>query len=188
MQHSDFHGAWCRGYTRQRSIPLSCEPVVLQLLPRRTGSLASFAPNSRPSGSAALATSSTLVSISTALTEPALTNTVFAIFNLVFLPVVYFLYPETANRTLEDRKHFRIGHAANTYRLVLTCLLVDDYFDRDSPHKTIIPINDKVAKQHKRPLEAIEAERRRVEAATEAEATYYKGSNKQFVEHVEEAD
>lgn len=65
---------------------------------------------------------------------------------------------------------------------------MDDYFDRDSPHKTIIRINDKVAKQHKRPLEAIEAERRRVEAATEAEAAYAKGSTKQFVEHVEEAD
>lgn len=66
---------------------------------------------------------------------------VFACFNLVFVAVVYFLYPETANRTLED---------------------LDAYFDRDSGHKTIIPIGDKVAKQTTRPLEAIEAEARRV--------------------------
>ncbi|KAI7967973.1 hypothetical protein EIK77_000714 [Talaromyces pinophilus] len=66
---------------------------------------------------------------------------VFACFNLIFVAVVYFLYPETANRTLED---------------------LDAYFDRDSGHKTIIPIDDKVAKQTARPLEAIEAEARRI--------------------------
>ncbi|KKY27206.1 putative glycerol proton symporter of the plasma subject to glucose-induced inactivation [Phaeomoniella chlamydospora] len=66
---------------------------------------------------------------------------IFAILNLVFIPVVYFLYPETANRTLED---------------------LDEYFDRDSPHTTIIRFGDKVAKQHQRPIEAIEAEARRV--------------------------
>ncbi|KAJ5826373.1 hypothetical protein N7474_003511 [Penicillium riverlandense] len=71
---------------------------------------------------------------------------IFAVFNIAFIPVVYFLYPETAYRTLED---------------------LDVYFDRDSPHPTIIPINDKVAKQCKRPLEAIEAEANRV-AATKA--------------------
>jgi hypothetical protein len=46
---------------------------------------------------------------------------------------VYFLYPETSNRTLED---------------------LDAYFDIDSPHKTIIPVGDRVAKQRDRPLEA----------------------------------
>lgn len=56
---------------------------------------------------------------------------------------MYFLYPETAYRTLED---------------------LDVYFDQDSHHRTIIRIHDKVAKQSKRPLEAIEAEARRVEA------------------------
>ncbi|PCG95412.1 Major facilitator superfamily domain, general substrate transporter [Penicillium occitanis (nom. inval.)] len=66
---------------------------------------------------------------------------IFACFNLIFVAVVYFLYPETANRTLED---------------------LDAYFDRDSGHKTIIPIDDKVAKQTARPLEAIEAEARRI--------------------------
>lgn len=35
----------------------------------------------------------------------------------------------------------------------------------DSPHKTIIPISDKIAKQRERPLEAIEAEQARIEAA-----------------------
>lgn len=89
---------------------------------------------------------------------------IFAALNLAFLPVVYFLYPETANRTLED---------------------LDDYFDRDSPHKTIIPIGDKVAKQHQRPVEAIEAERRRVEAA-ETEGEYASKMDKQVTEHIEE--
>jgi hypothetical protein len=62
----------------------------------------------------------------------------------VFIAVVYFLYPETANRSLED---------------------LDAYFDRDSGHTTIIPIGDKVAKGTARPLEAIEAEARRVAAS-----------------------
>ncbi|EOD52545.1 putative hexose carrier protein [Neofusicoccum parvum UCRNP2] len=42
---------------------------------------------------------------------------IFACFNLIFIPTVYFLYPETANRTLED---------------------LDEYFDRDSGNSTII--------------------------------------------------
>lgn len=41
---------------------------------------------------------------------------------------------------------------------------LDAYFDIDSPHKTIIPIGDKTAKQRERPLEAIEAEQARIEA------------------------
>lgn len=90
----------------------------------------------------------------------------FAVFNLAFIPIVYFLYPETANRTLED---------------------LDDYFDKSSPHRTIIRIGDKVAKQHRRPAEAIEAERRRVESANfSADGDAVKGG-KQFVEHVEVA-
>ncbi|KAJ5613291.1 hypothetical protein N7510_006485 [Penicillium lagena] len=86
---------------------------------------------------------------------------IFAVFNIAFIPVVYFLYPETAYRTLED---------------------LDVYFDRDSPHATIIPINDKVAKQCKRPLEAIEAEANRV-AATKA-IDFKTGTS----EHVEDVD
>lgn len=66
---------------------------------------------------------------------------IFAALNLFFLPVVYFLYPETMQRTLED---------------------LDAYFDIDSPHKTIIPISDKVAKQRSRPTEMIEAEAERI--------------------------
>ena len=81
---------------------------------------------------------------------------------VAFIPVVYFLYPETANRTLED---------------------LDDYFDRDSGHKTIIPIGDKIAKQHQRPQEAIDAERRRIAMATESEILQRKMSETGHVEH-----
>ena len=63
---------------------------------------------------------------------------------MAFIFVVYFLYPETANRTLED---------------------LDAYFDRDSGHSIIIPIGDKVAKSTKRPQEAIDAEASRVAMA-----------------------
>jgi hypothetical protein len=91
---------------------------------------------------------------------------VFAVFNLAFIPIVYFLYPETANRTLED---------------------LDDYFDKSSPHRTIIRIGDKVAKQHHRPAEAIEAERRRVESANFATKDDAVKGGKQYVEHVEVA-
>lgn len=70
-----------------------------------------------------------------------MTHPVFALFNLIFLPLVYFLYPETANRTLED---------------------LDDYFDMDSNHNTIIPVGDRIAKQRERPAEAYEAERKRI--------------------------
>ncbi|RJE19908.1 sugar transporter [Aspergillus sclerotialis] len=69
---------------------------------------------------------------------------IFASFNLAFIIIVYFLYPETANRTLED---------------------LDAYFDLDSGHPTIIRIGDKEAKQTARPIEAIEAEARRIEAS-----------------------
>lgn len=85
---------------------------------------------------------------------------IFAAFNLLFLPVVYFLYPETMQRRLGD---------------------LDAYFDIDSPHKTIIPIGDKVAKQRDRPVELIEAEQERIEVG--------KGSveAKEFSSHVERA-
>ncbi|KXT14309.1 hypothetical protein AC579_8430 [Pseudocercospora musae] len=88
----------------------------------------------------------------------------FAVFNVAFLPVVYFLYPETANRTLED---------------------LDDYFDKDSPHRIPIPIGDKIAKQHQRPAEAIEAEQKRIALATESQRIDRKGSvDAAFVENV----
>jgi hypothetical protein len=75
------------------------------------------------------------------------------------------LYPETANRTLED---------------------LHDYFDRDSAHKTIIPTGDKVAKQHQRPQEAIDAERRRIAMATESEAIQRKLSETGYIENISE--
>lgn len=90
----------------------------------------------------------------------------FAVFNLAFIPIVYFLYPETANRTLED---------------------LDDYFDKSSPHRSIIRIGDKVAKQHHRPAEAIEAERRRVESANFGTKDDAAKGGKPYVEHVEVA-
>ncbi|KAF2679419.1 general substrate transporter [Lentithecium fluviatile CBS 122367] len=70
---------------------------------------------------------------------------IFAIFNLLFIVVVYFLYPETAGRTLED---------------------LNAYFDIDSGNKWYIPIGDKIAKSSTRPLAAIEAEEARVQAAS----------------------
>ena len=90
----------------------------------------------------------------------------FAVFNLAFIPIVYFLYPETTNRTLED---------------------LDDYFDKSSPHRTVIRIGDKVAKQHHRPAEAIEAERRRVDSANFTTKDDAVKGGKQYVEHVEVA-
>jgi Sugar (and other) transporter len=88
--------------------------------------------------------------------------TVFAAFNLLFIPVVYFLYPETANRTLED---------------------IDEYFDVDSGHTTIIPFGDKATKSTARPQEAIDAEIRRVTVA-DKKVTAQKSS----AVHVEQMD
>jgi hypothetical protein len=86
----------------------------------------------------------------------------FAIFNLAFIPIVYFLYPETANRSLED---------------------MNEYFDADSGHGTFIKISDKVAKQHARPAEAIEAEQRRITSALESETVLTKRGAK--IDHIE---
>ncbi|KAF4627587.1 hypothetical protein G7Y89_g10564 [Cudoniella acicularis] len=89
-------------------------------------------------------------------------RTIFASFNLLFLPVVYFLYPETSNRTLED---------------------IDEYFDIDSGHTTIISIGDKATKSTARPQEAIDAELRRVTVADKKVE-----AQKSAVTHVEEID
>ncbi|CAI7612771.1 unnamed protein product [Penicillium pancosmium] len=72
----------------------------------------------------------------------------------------YRFYIKTAYRTLED---------------------LDVYFDRDSHHPTIIPISDKVAKQSKRPLEAMEAEALRVATTKAIDA-------KLATEHVEDIE
>ncbi|OAA68573.1 General substrate transporter [Niveomyces insectorum RCEF 264] len=74
---------------------------------------------------------------------------IFAVFNLAFIFVVYFLYPETANRTLED---------------------LDAYFDKDSGHGIIIPIGDKQTKSTERPQEAIDAEASRVAMAANVDS------------------
>lgn len=59
--------------------------------------------------------------------------------------MVYFLYPETAGRTLED---------------------LNAYFDIDSGNTWYIPIGDKIAKSSVRPVAAIEAEEARIHAAS----------------------
>lgn len=74
---------------------------------------------------------------------------------------MYFLYPETANRTLED---------------------LDAYFDRDSGHPTIIPIGDKTSKSSRRPQEAIDAEASRVAMAAKVDSKNKSGA----VEHAED--
>ncbi|ORY64475.1 general substrate transporter [Pseudomassariella vexata] len=75
---------------------------------------------------------------------------IFACLNIVFVPVVYFFYPETANRTLED---------------------LDLYFDKNSGNNTVIAISNKKAKQKLRPLEYVEAERQRIYHETETVKT-----------------
>ncbi len=78
--------------------------------------------------------------------------------------MVYFLYPETSNRTLED---------------------IDEYFDLDSGHRSIIPIGDKTAKSTARPQEAIDAEVRRV---TTSSVQFGKKLGDPTTVHVEDAD
>lgn len=87
---------------------------------------------------------------------------IFAAFNLLFIPVVYFLYPETANRSLED---------------------IDQYFDVDSGHTTIIPLGDKATKSTARPQEAIDGELRRVTVADKKAI-----AQKSIAVHVEHVD
>ncbi|KAI9820746.1 MAG: hypothetical protein M1827_005116 [Pycnora praestabilis] len=84
----------------------------------------------------------------------------FACFNLIFLPVVYFFYPKTSDRTLED---------------------LDYYFDIDSPPHTLVPNTEKTAKQRARPVKLIEAEAQRVETGKELVGS------KAFSSHVEYA-
>lgn len=64
---------------------------------------------------------------------------VFTIFNAAFMPVIYFLYPETANRTLED---------------------LDDYY-RHNPK--LIVVGDKDVTSSKRPRKYVEKEEAEVE-------------------------
>jgi hypothetical protein len=66
------------------------------------------------------------------------------VFNFSFVPIVYFFYPETAGRTLED---------------------LDRYFESDAGKKIIV-CKDKVATSSKRPLEFIEREEMQVRRAS----------------------
>lgn len=150
-RHSGVLGAWFRGSIRQKSTVCPCAPRVLRQLHPPTGSSALCVRNllrrpSQASGTVFISvrTITRLLSVGFQLTRSRI---VFACFNLIFIPTVYFLYPETANRTLED---------------------LDEYFDRESGNSTIIKVGNKVAKQRERPVEVIEAERRRIEEVAPA--------------------
>jgi hypothetical protein len=62
---------------------------------------------------------------------------------------------------------------------------LDEYFDIDSGHKTIIPLGDKISKSTARPQEMIDAERRRVTEATGKKILSGKGADAYDVEHHE---
>ncbi|KAF9771622.1 hypothetical protein IL306_010732 [Fusarium sp. DS 682] len=91
---------------------------------------------------------------------------VFTIFNAFFMPVIYFLYPETANRTLED---------------------LDEYY-RTSPE--LIVTKDKDAICSKRPAKYIEQEAARMRRAAEpaSDMTHDTTSKAATNEHVEKSD
>jgi hypothetical protein len=80
----------------------------------------------------------------------------FTVFNAVCLPIIYFLYPETANRTLED---------------------LDTYYRSNPP---LIVIGDKDATSSKRPLQYIEREDAEVQRTADKVAD---GVPAQAVEH-----
>ena len=71
-------------------------------------------------------------------------------FNAAFVPLVYFLYPETADRTLED---------------------LDAYY-RDSP--PLLVFRDKDVTSSKRPQKYIEAEQDEIRRASSADAATFR--------------
>lgn len=75
---------------------------------------------------------------------------IWVVFNLVFVPTVYFFYPETANRTLED---------------------LDTYY-RDSP--PLLVFRDKDVTGTKRPAKFIEAEYENVRRASSVDAATFR--------------
>ena len=78
---------------------------------------------------------------------------IWVVFNLAFVPLVYFLYPETADRTLED---------------------IDAYY-RDSP--PLLVFRDKDVTSSKRPAKYIEAEEDEVRRASSVDpSTFRRGS------------
>ncbi|KAF4339601.1 hexose carrier [Fusarium beomiforme] len=92
---------------------------------------------------------------------------VFTVFNAAFLPVIYFLYPETANRTLED---------------------LDEYYRNNPP---LIVTGDKDAICSKRPLKYVEREQthlRRVNGATDGGVASHEKGHIGSNEHIEATD
>ena len=69
---------------------------------------------------------------------------IWTVFNLVFVPTIYFFYPETADRTLED---------------------LDAYY-RESP--PLLVFRDKDVTSSKRPQKYIEAEKEEIRRASSA--------------------
>ncbi|KKK24915.1 MFS sugar transporter [Aspergillus rambellii] len=86
---------------------------------------------------------------------------VWTVLNAVFLPVIYFFYPETANRTLED---------------------VDAYYRSDPP---LIVVKDPDAISTKRPLKFIEHEDEEVQRkAKDTHSVLFKSSDSTYAEHL----
>ncbi|KAL2829594.1 hypothetical protein BJY01DRAFT_254946, partial [Aspergillus pseudoustus] len=84
---------------------------------------------------------------------------VWTVLNAVFLPVIYFFYPETANRTLED---------------------VDAYYRSNPP---LIVVGDPDAISTKRPLKFIQHEDEELQKRAKGHATGLK-SDAASVEHI----
>ncbi|THX23280.1 hypothetical protein D6D11_10555 [Aureobasidium pullulans] len=85
---------------------------------------------------------------------------VWTVFNAVFLPIIYYLYPETSNRSLED---------------------LDEYYRSDP---SLIVIGDKDATSHRRPTKYIEREKEGIDANLVAAKTVNAKSDGS-AEHIE---
>lgn len=72
------------------------------------------------------------------------------VFNLAFIPTIYFLYPETADRTLED---------------------LDAYFRTNPP---LLVFRDKDVIASKRPAAYIEAEEDNIRRASSADPAHFR--------------
>ncbi|PYI06962.1 MFS general substrate transporter [Aspergillus sclerotiicarbonarius CBS 121057] len=86
---------------------------------------------------------------------------IWTVFNAAFLPVIYFFYPETANRRLED---------------------MDAYYRSNPP---LIVINDPDAISVKRPLKYIQHEDEELRKTTAHGGANLSKTDEQTVEHVE---
>ncbi|KAF5120940.1 Sugar transporter STL1 [Metarhizium anisopliae] len=87
---------------------------------------------------------------------------VFTVFNSAFMPIIYFLYPETANRTLED---------------------IDEYYRNNPP---LIVTGDKDDISIKRPLKYVEMERSHMQRAVRQSMDHGHEKDSAYVnEHIE---